>query len=821
MSEARTAVAVGGPLMEMRSGLVRRHGWAGYLVAMAGLAFLYLVLKRTPFHSGPVFNLIGLSSIVAISVAILVHRAAVLPWALIAGGLVAFVAGDVLAYNYERFFDVKLPFPSVADGFYLATYPFLIAGLVLLVRRRTPAHDRAALIDALIVSTSAGALSWTLLIAPYAHDATLSVPTKLTSIAYPVMDLAVAACVARLAFGQGPPPPALAFLTVGVLCLLGTDSVYGSALLHGGYTTGGLLDAGWIAFYLLIGAAALHPSSKALVEPAPDTQYRLTQKRIAALASCAIVTPIVLAVEGARLGAGDVVLLAACSGAVFLLVFVRLLDLGRRHQAGLRRATVLADAGVGLVEARTVEEGAEVASAAGSAMLGNNGEVKILGTRTLATGETATIVGSGLTLPLQGRRDSHGVLLATKAGAAVDADTLEGLRTLANEVALALDGIEMADQLLRQRTEDAEQALGETEEQLRQAQKMDAVGSLAGGIAHDFNNLLTAINGYVDLLVADPAGEHTQEFAAEIRAAGERAAALTQQLLAFSRHQILRPAVMSLNSAVLEMTSMLERLIGEGITIELQLDAELQPTEADRSKIDQVLLNLALNARDAMAGNGTMTISTRNEGDIVALEVADTGAGIDETAAERIFEPFYTTKDVGQGTGLGLSTVYGIIAQTGGTIHVRSAQGEGATSTVRLPATTQTLEAVPHDLEPAPAGHERVLIVDDEQAICNVVAEMLRAQGYDVTTATSAAQARSLEGPWDALVTDVVMANTDGVTLAREIDAPHTLFISGHDADGLIAREAHFLQNPFDSAQLARAMRQLLDNPQTPTHTAA
>ena len=436
---ARGGQQVDGLVTDTGPGFVRRYAWAAYLIAMTVLALLYLFLKRTPFHSGPVFNVLGLSSVVAIVAAIWMHRAARLAWGLIAAGLTTFVAGDVLAYNYERFFGKQLPFPSVADGFYLATGPLLIAGLVLLIRRRNPAHDRAALIDALIVSMSAGALSWTLLIAPYAHDATLSLPVKLTSIAYPFVDLAMGVCVARLALGRGRRSPALAFLTVGVLSLLATDSIYGWALLHGGYTTGGLLDGGWIAFYLLIGAAALHPSSEALVEPAPDTQFLLTPRRVAGLASCAMVTPIVLIFEGIRSGPRDVALLAAGSAAVFLLVFVRLLDLGRRHRVGLRRATVLAEAGSDLVEAQTVDEVGVVASRARRAMLGSDVE-------------------------------------AQKASASADADTLAALRTLANVVALALDRIELADELTRQRAEEAEQVLGETEEQLRQSQKMAADG---------------------------------------------------------------------------------------------------------------------------------------------------------------------------------------------------------------------------------------------------------------------------------------------------------------------------------------------------------
>ena len=366
----------------------------------------------------------------------------------------------------------------------------------------------------------------------------------------------------------------------------------------------------------------------------------------------------------------------------------------------------------------------------------------------------------------------------------------------------------------------AEHSLGETEEQLRQSQKMDAVGRLAGGIAHDFNNLLVVINGYADFLLDDPADERTGTFAQEIRAAGGRAAALTEQLLAFSRRQVLQPEVMSLNRAVIEMTSMLDRLIGDGITTELHLDEHLHMTEADRSKIDQVLLNLVVNARDAMAGRGTLTIATRNDGDDVLLEVSDTGEGIDEATLARIFEPFFTTKDPGQGTGLGLSTVYGIVSQSGGTIDVRSAVGDGATFTIRLPSTRREVKVVPA-AKPSLKGRARVLVVDDERSVGDVVARMLGIAGYDVFTASSATEARDLPGPWDVLITDVRMPNTDGVALAREIKARHILFISGYAADDLVAADAPFLQKPFDAADLIRIVQQLLDGERSATTAAA
>jgi diguanylate cyclase (GGDEF)-like protein/PAS domain S-box-containing protein len=392
----------------------------------------------------PVFNLIGFSSVVAIVAAIWVHRVARLAWALIAAGLVTFVVGDVLAYNYTRFFGEVLPFPSVADGFYLATGPLQIAGLVLLVRKRNPAHDRATLIDVLILTMSAGALSWAFLIAPYAHDATLSISTKLTSIAYPLVDVGVAACVARLALGRGRRSPSLGFLTAGVICLLATDSVYGWKLLHGGYTTGGLLDGGWIAFYVLIGTAALHSSSPDLVEKASDTQFRLTRRRIVGLACCAIVTPVGSAVAAATSSPGiDVSLLAACSGVVFSLVFMRLLDLGRRYEASLRRATLLGAAGVRLVAARTGADVEEIASEAGRAMLGEEREVSFV---------DRGFAGADLTISSSTRGGDRGRLVAT-THEPVEADTLEGIHALASAGSLALDRIEMADRLLRQRTD--------------------------------------------------------------------------------------------------------------------------------------------------------------------------------------------------------------------------------------------------------------------------------------------------------------------------------------------------------------------------------
>ncbi len=356
-----------------------------------------------------------------------------------------------------------------------------------------------------------------------------------------------------------------------------------------------------------------------------------------------------------------------------------------------------------------------------------------------------------------------------------------------------------------------EQELEETAEQLRQSQKMDAIGRLAGSVAHDFNNLLLAINGYSELLAADLDDPRLLRFANEIRSAGERAAGLTAQLLAFSRRQVMQPQVIDLNDCIRDIDTMLRRLIGERVRVMLDLDPALRNIEADSTQMGQVLLNLAVNARDAMAGSGLLKIATWNDGDDVILEVADTGVGMDADTQARIFEPFFTTKDVDHGTGLGLSTVYGIVAQSDGTISVRSAAGQGATFVLRFPATSK--QRADDTLADAAESHggERILVVDDEAVVRDLLAQLLRDQGYDVEVAGSAEDALSAEGSFDLLLCDVVMPDVDGTELARSIDARLVLFMSGYDQEQLAQSNVPFLQKPFGRDELTRAVRELLD----------
>ena len=386
-----------------------------------------------------------------------------------------------------------------------------------------------------------------------------------------------------------------------------------------------------------------------------------------------------------------------------------------------------------------------------------------------------------------------------------------------------------------------EAALHESQAQLLQAQKMEAIGRLAGGIAHDFNNMLTAIAGHAQLLLMEPAHEeHTRWSLEEIRKATERSASLTKQLLAFSRKQVLQPEVFCPNAVVADVAPMLRRLIGEHIALVCLPDPALGRVRADPGQLEQVLLNLVVNARDAMPGGGTVTIRTRqlpeppahaakalapSAAGYALLEVADTGCGMSAEVREHLFEPFFTTKPAGQGTGLGLSTVYGIVTQSGGTLEVQSEPGAGAVFRICLPCSEQRAPAAGDAADGAPLsrGSETVLLAEDEPAVRAVVAGALRRAGYRVLEAESGAHALALAATQpdrpDLLLTDLVMPGMSGRELAGRLRAlrpgVHVVYMTGYTDDtaavaGPEGAEA-LLQKPFSADLLARTLRQVLD----------
>jgi len=377
------------------------------------------------------------------------------------------------------------------------------------------------------------------------------------------------------------------------------------------------------------------------------------------------------------------------------------------------------------------------------------------------------------------------------------------------------------------------------EEQLRQSQKIEAVGQLAGGIAHDFNNLLTVIKGNVELALQQlPPDAPLRADLDQVAHAASRAAQLTRQLLAFSRKQVLTPAVLDLNEVVAEAERMLQRVIGEDIAFVTELAPTVARVTADRGQIEQVLVNLVVNARDAMPAGGSLTITTGNAdvsladaaargispGAYVTLRVRDTGIGMDDATRSHIFEPFFTTKPVGRGTGLGLATVYGVVQQSGGFVTVRSAPGAGSTFTVFLPRTSHAASPCGESCtETIARGSETILLVEDEQDVRTVARRALTDAGYSVLEAANAAEAIAVfdaaPGPIAMLVSDVVMPGLDGHELSQmlRLRAPklRTLFVSGYsfDARGSASRneDASFLQKPYDPSELTRHVRAILD----------
>jgi two-component system, cell cycle sensor histidine kinase and response regulator CckA len=376
------------------------------------------------------------------------------------------------------------------------------------------------------------------------------------------------------------------------------------------------------------------------------------------------------------------------------------------------------------------------------------------------------------------------------------------------------------------------------EERLSQSEKMEAIGRLAGGVAHDFNNLLTVISGYAEILLGRPETTGREQLG-EIAHAAEQAAALTRQLLAFSRRQVLHPVTLDLNEIVAGMEPMVRRIIGDDVNVGVALAPTLPAVEADRAQIERVILNLAANARDAMPQGGRLTIETaeveldedyvasRGEGTAganVLLAVSDTGVGMSDDVQRHLFEPFFTTKGPGAGTGLGLATVFGVVKQSGGSIYVYSEEGRGTTFKIYLPAAAGSADLAPSADPAAELGSETVMLVEDDESVRTLVQTMLETKGYEVLAAAGAEEAERMcearSGGVDLLLTDVVMPEVNGRMLAERLAAlspsMRILFMSGYSDEavyrhGEISPNASFIEKPFTDRTLARKVREVLD----------
>ena len=627
----------------------------GAYVAIGGSALLY--------------EAFGAATVVALCVGIRRHRPRpARAWLMLAASQAVLFAGDV---TYFGVYHGHPPYPGVADVLYLSGDALLVVALIMLIAGR--GGELLTYVDAVVITLATGCLLWAAFFDNLEIGGTLA--HRVVSGGYPVLDLAMLAAAIRVVFARGARTASYYLLTLGVFLLVVSDAWYVVPLLTSHYVFGTWRDAGWLGSYALVGAAALHPSMTRFVT---ERRGELPLRRVVALVLSLGAVVGAAGVERALEGEVHVYVYAvvgtiiAAGTALRVGLLVRTLERTRQaaQQSERKFRMVFERAPIGISIGRD-----------GMMTETNPALQRILG---YAPPEFASLHYLDITHPddrdvaLQHELDARlrqafsvDKRYVRKDGMAVDAHV---------HVALDLDdglGISLIEDVSERRA---------LEQQLQQSQKLEAVGKLAGGIAHDFNNLMTAVIGYSDLLLRDPELSETQTGRVQaIRGAATRASDLTQQLLAFSRRQVLQAVELDLRDVVAGMDELLRRLIGEDIVFTTIFGSEDVLVRADRGQLEQVVLNLVVNARDAVSVGGSITVAVLSSGEEAVLSVGDDGVGMDEETQARIFEPFFTTKALGEGSGLGLATVHGIVGQSGGSIDVDSRLGEGTVFTVRLP----------------------------------------------------------------------------------------------------------------------------------------
>jgi PAS domain S-box-containing protein len=743
------------------------------------------------------------------------------------------------------------PTYSWINVFYLLGYPLIIAGILSFPIERPDASRRLnLLLDGAIAVVAGVGITWLYVVLPLAntdHDPL----HRVLLFAYPIGDMITfAVMVPLLLTGRWPSAgPVLRLLAVGQLVYLAGDFGY---QLGGGTPTWLRIDwpeLAYVAGYSIMIWAAEGSWRAPIPAAGSDAESHRNVPRNLLPLLLGPVVYVLLLLAALRTGDPTISILAVTAVVVTMLILaretltdrqnVRLARALEAERSEIRFRNVIRHLKLGVM-VQDAESRLRLANQAAYDLLGLT-EEELLG-RSSFDPAWSVVHDDGSEFPAQTRpvpmaiatrRPVRNVVLGV-----FRPRTQDRVWLLVNaEPELRPDGeVEEVISTLHDITE--RRAL---EAQLRQAQRMEAVGQLAGGIAHDFNNLLTAITGYTALIQEslepnDPRAEDVEE----VRKAAVRAAALTQQLLAFGRRQLLQPVVLDINLVVREAERLLRRLLGEDIAIETRLSTGVGRVLVDRGQLEQVIVNLAVNARDAMPRGGTLVISTRNadaatlppvagrdlsvEGAVV-LQVSDSGTGMDEATRARAFEPFFTTKEIGKGTGLGLSTVYGIVRQSGGDVWIESEIGKGTVVTVSLPRSAAPEVKAPKE---APVitpgrGHETILVVEDEAALRRVIRRVLEGRGYTVLEAGAPGPARDLlasVGPVDLLISDVVMPGGSGPELAawareRQPGLP-VLFITGYADEatmryGLDLANATMLPKPFRPEQLAAEVREALD----------
>ena len=763
-------------------------------------------------------------------------------WWLLAAGLGLWTIGDAIFSGYTFVLHRDPPYPSIADWAYLAGYAAMLFAMRALIRSRNR-PGLGDLLDGVVIACGSGLVFWAVLIEPVAEGHKASLAGALVSIAYPACDLLLLVALSQLLLKRGQHSFAFAALVFGAVLLFGADVLYSLGSLSGSYSSGSWIDGGWVLNYALWAAAACHPSMRELHKFAPTPGSRLTWQRLAFLGPASVAVPAVMLVESPG-QPGDLIALAVVSTLIILFVLLNMTLLFREHG---RSSTALEDAETRReVERQSTERFQAAARVLDCAIY----EWTPLDTGLLWTEGLTTAFGYPLA-EVEGTRDWFLDRVHPDDRAAVEAEDSASVferrdghsefRWRASDgeyrdvwdrwtTVLDRDGTPnrviggFVDVTERNRLQDA----------LHQSRKIEAIGQLAGGVAHDFNNLLLSVSAAAELATAraedDP---ELRELLGEITAAADRGASLTQQLLTFSRQQVAEQRVVDLEASVDALAPMLRRLLGEDVAVQSDLAADLWKVKADPTQIDQVLVNLCVNARDAMPNGGVVSVAARNvvlsaadaerlgieAGDYAAVSVTDSGHGMDAETAARIFEPFFTTKELGKGTGLGLSTVYGIATQNGGAIGVETAPGHGTTFTLYLPRTEDELAPEVEPAETEPEGQsETILLVEDERSVRTLIRRLLEVEGYIVITADSAEDALLVadrEAGIDLVLTDMVMPGMNGRQLIEQLERSRpgmkVVYTSGYFDDRATATNgAPFLQKPYTHQALARTVREAL-----------
>ena len=641
---------------------------------------LAVVLNSALGGNNALYDGVGLTSAGLILLGVALHRpAAWRPWVGVGLSQLVFAIGDVA-------FGSGVTSPSPVDAVYLSGDLLLIVSIAWLVAAIGGKRDLGSHLDASLLALVIGVIGWAL----FASNSmtTGSIAVRVVAVAYPVSDLVLLALLVRLIFVRGTRSLSYWLLLAGVIALFVADAGDVMPASSDSYRPGGLLDVGWLASYVLFAAAALQPSMGRLVRAHATHGPSLPMRRALVLGVGLVAVPIAMLLHralGAPVNAfAEELALVAITGGVVLRGGLLVWELERLRQKAeqserkFRLVFERAPIGISIGSDGIMSE----TNPALQKMLGYTGAEFAQMHYTDVTHPDDQDLAQQVELDA-GSRDAFSVdkRYRRSDGSYIDA-----------HVNVALDveddlGISLVEDVTGRR---------ELEDQLRQAQKMDSIGKLAGGIAHDFNNLMTAVIGYSDLLLqqaeVDDRGRDKVE---AIRDSAVRASDLTRQLLAFSRRQVLQTQDIDLRDVVQRMDMLLKRLIGEDVRLQTLFGSEPVIVRADQTQFEQVVMNLAVNARDAMPDGGTLTVTVLTDGDVAVLSVVDTGIGMDEETRARIFEPFFTTKPLAEASGLGLSTVDGIVGQSGGTVLVETEPGEGTTFTIRLPMARAVLPAAP------------------------------------------------------------------------------------------------------------------------------